>query len=220
MDNTLRKSVRKIEQAYESGEILQPVPRGENESIPLRVTPEIVPGQEFGNLKVEVVVGRGLWLFHMRHLLTERAAILFQHKWTILSPPDGRYWITSDDPVIRLNYYRPGKYDFKGGWGKPGSEILLPLSPRHLLYTQIGQRPPQRGEVMPRDQAEMIRHFIAEHAHRLIFAAEPDPEVLRLRPRLVNADMVQDESNQWHRWNEEQTQVERALMGRSNGADP
>jgi hypothetical protein len=41
---------------------------------------------------------------------------------------------------IPLNYYARGRYDFKGGWGNKGTEILLPLSPHHLLYTRVGHR--------------------------------------------------------------------------------
>lgn len=213
LDSTLQESVRKIEQAQEAGEIVQRDPRGDSEYIPLRVTREIEPGHDVGKLKAEVLVGRGLWLFSMRHVLTKTVTALKQHKWSILSPPRGMNWITSDDPVIRLNYYRHGKYDFKGGWGKVGSEILLPLGPRHLLYTRIGHRPPQRGEI-PRDQAELIQRFIAEHAHRLIFSAAPDPEILKLRPRTVNADLWRDECDQWRKWHDEQTAAERELRGR------
>jgi Protein of unknown function (DUF4238) len=207
LDNTLRDSLRELQQARETGEVVQQEPTRDTWPIPLRVTKEIEPGHDAGKLKAEVVVGRGLWLFSMRHLLTKTVTILQQQKWTILSPPEGMYWLTSDDPVIKLNYYRPGEYDFKGSWGNPGTEILLPLSPRHLIYTRVGYRPPRRGEI-PRE-AEMIQRFIAEHAHRLIFAVEPNPEVLRLRRRTVNADLWQDESDQWDRWHDEQTAAER-----------
>jgi hypothetical protein len=205
LDHTLRDVVRKLGESRDRGEIAQQEPTGGTESIPLRVTKEIEPGHDVGKLKAEVVVGRSVWLFSMRHLLKNTVSVLQQQKWTILSAPQGIHWITSDDPVIKLNYYRPGVYDFKGGWGNRGTEILLPLSPRHLLYTQVGQRRSRRGEI-PRAEAEMIRRFIAEHAHRLIFAAEPDPEVPRLRPRTVNADL-------WRKWHEEQTAAEREVMG-------
>lgn len=213
IEDALQKSVRKLESAKASGEtIVQPkAPNGDY--LPFRVTTETEPDQEFGKLKGAIVPGRGLWLFSIRHLLTQTANVLQQHRWTILTPPEDLSWFTSDDPVIRLNFYGNGKYDFRGGWGSTGTELLLPLSPRHLLYTQIGQRPPRRGEVMPRVQAEMIRGLIAEHAHRMIFAASPDGEVPKLRPRTVNADLFREEDEQWRRWHEDQTAAERELMG-------
>jgi hypothetical protein len=214
LDTTLREAVRKLGESGDREEIVRQEPTGETEyiHIPLRVTREVEPGRNAGKLKAEVVVGRSVWLFSMQHLLTKTVTVLQQQRWTILSPPEGMYWLTSDDPVIKLNYYRPGTYDFKGGWGNPGTEILLPLSPRHLLYTRVDDRPPRRGEI-PRDQAEMIQRLIAEHAHRLIFAAEPDPEVPRLRPRTVNADLWRDENDLWRKWHEEQTAAEREAMG-------
>jgi hypothetical protein len=62
-------------------------------------------------------------------------------------------------------------------------------------------------------KAEMIRRFIAEHAHRIIFAVEPDTDVPKLRPRLVSADLFRDEKMQWSKWHEDQTTAERDLMG-------
>jgi hypothetical protein len=122
-------------------------------------------------------------------------------------------WFTSDDPVVRLNYYDPKKYDFGGGWGSKGTEIFMPLSPSHLLYTQVGEKPPSRGTQVSLNHAEMICRFIAEHAHRIIFAVEQDTHVPRLKPRIVNADLVKDEKIQWSRWHEEQTAAERSLLG-------
>ena len=213
LEDTMHKSVQRLEQARKSGELLprSEVPHGEY--IPFRATTQLEPGEEYGTLKGEIVAGRGLWLFSIRHLLTKTINALHQHKWTILSPPKGMLWLTSDDPVIPLNFNSSGDYDFKGGWGSIGTEILLPLGPRHLLYTQIGKPVPRRGEMFPRDQAELIQRFIAEHAHRIIFAAEPDAEVPRLRPRIVSADLVREESEQWRKWHEEQASAERKLMG-------
>ncbi|MBI2471873.1 MAG: DUF4238 domain-containing protein [Planctomycetes bacterium] len=216
MDQTLQESVRKLELAKASGETLPQQKTPFVEYIPFRVMTEIDPDQRFGKLKYEAIVGRGMWLFSIRHLLTQTACVLYRHKWTILSPPEDMRWITSDDPVIRLNFHSPVKYDFDGGWGSQGTEILLPLSPHHLLYTQIGSRPPRRGDRLPRDRAEMILRFIAEHAHRMIFAAERDAAVPKLRPRTVSADIFRDERMQWNRWHDEQTTAERELMSKGN----
>jgi len=71
-------------------------------------------------------------------------------------------------------------------------EIWKPFSSKsvghHLhLYTQVGERPPQRGERMLKEHADLVRKFTAEHAWRLIFAGEQDHEVSIFRPRIVNA---------------------------------
>jgi hypothetical protein len=219
LDDTLRDAVRQLELAKRSGQPINMAKIDNSDYIPLRVTTEIEPGQAFGKVKSEIIVGRGLWFFSMRLALTNTVTVLHNHRWSILVPPDGLTWFTSDDPVIRLNYYTPGRYDFKGGWGNPGTEIFVPLDPHHLLYTKVGERPERRGAVVPRAQAEMIRRFIAEHASRFIFAASPDPEVPTLRPRTIDAALLRDEQEQWRRWHESQTIAEGKLTGSNTGSD-
>jgi hypothetical protein len=206
-------AVRKLEEARRSGSPITQAKFPNSDILPIRVTTEIKPGQEFGAIRAETIVGRSSWLFSIKHLLSETANVLQSHKWTILKPPDGMSWFTSDKPVIRLNYYGDQKYDFEGGWGSPGTEILLPLDPQHILYAKIGQRPPSRGSVVSHAHAEFIRRVIAEHAHRYIFSSSEDVEIPTLRPRTISADMVRHEKEEWHRWHEEQSRAERELMG-------
>ena len=66
---------------------------------------------------------------------------------------------------------------------------------------------------MARPQAEMVRRFIAEHAHRMIFAEKPDSTVPKFRPRTVDAQLLANENEQWMRWHEDQTIAEKRLMG-------
>jgi hypothetical protein len=213
IEDTLQKSVRTLELARKSGQALPPPKISYADHMPFRVTTETKPGQKTGKLKGETLAGRGLWLFSIRHLLTQTVNVLIQHKWTILAPPDDINWFTSDDPVVRLNFNGPNKYDFGGGWGSPGTDIFLPLSPRHLLYTQVGKRPPSRGDTMARPQAEMVRRLVAEHAHRMIFAEKPDSAVPEFRPRTVDAHLFANENEQWRKWHEDQTIAEQELMG-------
>ncbi len=212
---TLEKSVEKLESMKACGEEIRIAPFPQANYFPIRVTTEIQRGQEFGTIKAESIVGRALWLFSIKHLLTKTAEVLQQHRWTIMAPPKGTEWFTSDDPVVRLNFHNHSKYDFGGGWGSKGTEIFMPISPTHLLYTQVGSRPPQRGTQFSSEQAEIIRRCIAEHAHRFIFAAKPDANMASLRPRTVSADLLKDEDAQWSKWHEEQTEAERKLMERS-----
>jgi hypothetical protein len=216
LDETLQKTVRVLEAAKARGEkVAAPVmsvPYADH--FPVRVTTEIEPDQRFGILKAETVIGRGTWIFGIRLLLTKTADVLHQHRWTILVPPNGMTWFTSDNPVVKLTYNAPYRYDFGGGWGSKGTEIIMPLSPRHLLYTRIGYRPPKRGSEISRFVAEEMRLCIAENADRMIIATEPDADVPKLRPRLVNAEYVRDEMAQWKSWHEEQTRAEMALHDR------
>lgn len=215
--STLEKSVEKLESMKDRGEEIRIAPFPQTDNFPIRVTTEIQPGQEFGTIKVESVVGRALWLCSIKHLLNKTAEVLQQHRWTIMTPPKEVEWYTSDDPVVRLNYYSRSKYDFGGGWGSKGTEIFMPISPNHLLYTQVGSRPPRRGTQFNSEQAEIIQRCISEHAHRFIFASKPDANMVSLRPRTVNSGLLKDEDTQWSKWHEEQTEAERKLTERSKG---
>jgi uncharacterized protein DUF4238 len=211
LEETTQSVVRELELAKEAGVPLEWSEQPYSDYLPLRVTTEIQPGEECGKLKSEIVVGRGLWLFTLRHLLTQTARVLHQHRWTIRTLPKDLSWFTSDDPVIRLNAYGKERYDFEGRWDNPGTELLLPLSPRHLLYAQVRHKPPCRGSMMSRAEAELVRRFCAEHADRMIIAAFPDPNVPNLRPRIVDADLFRQESEQWRNWHDEQTTAELGL---------
>lgn len=209
--DTLEKSVQGFKTAKREGRPIGRHSHVDSNNFPGRVTAETVPGEEGGTLRFETVAGRSLWLFSLKHLLTATVNSLLVHKWTILHSPEGIAWVTSDDPVVRLNYHDPNRYDFGGGWGSPGTEIFLPLSPRHLLYTKIGTRPPRRGEVVSAELAGWFQRFVIEHAHRFVFATSPDASVSRLRPRTVDAEAFADEVEQWRRWHEEQSAAEQDL---------
>jgi hypothetical protein len=214
LDEVLKDAAKKWSDSKESGVPVEPMSTPNSEYIPIRVRTKVPPGQLMGTLQVETVVGRGLWLFTIKHLLTRTLGVLLQHKWTVLRPFGDMSWFTSDDPVITLNYSGPNNYDFGGGWGSKGSEIMLPLGPKHLLYTQIGTRPPRRGSIFPHPQTAMIRKLIAERAFRMIIATEPTDDIPRIRPRTVNAQAEQNEREQWGRWHLEQATAERQLRTR------
>ena len=207
LNRTLRNSVKRLEDAKRDGIAIVQTNIPYSDHIPVRVTTHIEPGAELGTIRAEAIVGRGMWLFGIRHLLTSTVQALLKNKWTILSPPDGIEWITSDDPVIPLNYYGDGRYDFKGGWGNPGSEIILPLGPKHMMYTMVGKRSRYR-ETVSLEMAQTFRRFMAEHAHRYVFALKEDPELELFRPRIVDATAVRDETAQWEKWHEEQSLAE------------
>jgi len=213
MEETTQKSLREFEQAKKSGKIMRQSPSPNIDKLPLCVTVERGPDKKSGQLKCETVAGYGLWIWNIERTLTQTVKFLSKHRWTILIPPDGYSWFTSDDPVIKLNFHHSRKHDFEGGWGSPGTEIMFPLSPRHLLCAHVEKRLPCPGTVVSPAHAETIRRFIAEHAHRAIFAASPDADVAKLRPRQVSADILRAENEQWRKWHEEQTAAERELMG-------
>jgi len=187
----------------------EPVPNVEY--FPTRVTHERSADGKSVLVRTKIVAGRGMWIYAMKNILTNTLDQLSKHRWTILSAEDDLPWFTTDDPVVRLNFRSPSDYDFKGGWGVPGTNIFLPLSPKHLLFTQVGRKSYERGEILPRHLSTMLRKMIAEHSYRYIFSHEKDPAVPLYRPRTVDDKAVKAEEEQWRRWHVEQSLAEREL---------
>ncbi|HWP98325.1 MAG TPA: DUF4238 domain-containing protein, partial [Syntrophomonadaceae bacterium] len=157
-------------------------------------------------LQVETLVGRGMWLYEIKRILTNTAKILLTHKWSIFHPT-GLEWITSDDPVICLNYYGNDSYDFDGGWGKTGSEVLFPLSPNHMLYTQVGKKAPPRIDLSP-EMSTKLQRIVAEHGYRWIFSNKKIVDIESLRVRKVDEFAYNSEKDTWPRWGIEQKEAE------------
>lgn len=159
-------------------------------------------------LKTTVSIGREAFLGATEHLLTITARRLLAHDWTILKPVVGSRWFTSDHPVVRLNYQSADHYDFKGGWGNPGAEIFLALSPQHLLYCRIGHAAPREKQVS-QELTIAFQRCIAERASRWIFSSIPQRRAEILRPRDVDKGRFAEEEAAWTSFHERQLQGER-----------
>src|SRR5450830_144759 len=106
IDEVLNHAVQELLNAKRSGiPLAVDEPEANRALFPVRTVVEIEPGQESGFLRVEATVGRSLWLWSLKHLLTKTLNVLHQHHWTILRSPPGIEWLTSDNPVVRLNYH-------------------------------------------------------------------------------------------------------------------
>ncbi len=159
---------------------------------------------------VENLIGRASWLWSIKHLLNTVAFHLYGHKWTILHPANGQEWFTSDNPTLKLNYYGEGCYDLKGGWGNEGTELILPLSPQHLLYTSVGKKPPlPRGTRLSVEKTKLINNMLVENSHRYVISSQQCPEITNYRQRLVLPEEVKHELAQWKALNEHHSNKEK-----------
>lgn len=210
LSDSINGSIKEMERLKKSGQKrpTHPAVAKNVNDFPFEVKTREQPGSDFVELGATVLVGRKLWLAHVKRLLTNTIDALHEHKWTVVRPPHGMRWVTSDDPVVKLNYSGPDKYDLKGGWARPKGKILLPLDPNHLLFTQIGDRNWPKGTVVDRQLALFFQRILIEHADRMIFASCPEEIVARIRPRTVNREMYRREKEQWDRWAEEQRAAE------------
>jgi hypothetical protein len=210
LEDVLKESVEKWERAVDDErQAPQEASKSEAgmEEFPLKVSITPTPEVGGGIVKAETVLGRQMWVSDMRMLLTRTVQALMEHRWSLIRAPDGVTWLTSDDPVIKLNYTSDSEYSFGGGWGSRGSDIILPLSPTHVLYTQIGHRHPNRFTADARP-ANRLQRVMAEHAHRWIYSAErQDPR----RQRVVDRERFRAEAQARQRWHSEQVKAELEL---------
>ena len=210
MNETMQRSVHIMEEAARRNESL-PSPSEESDALSLfKISVEALPSGG-GQVKAETIIGRRLWIWQMKHVLTKTLGRLPAHRWTILHAPAGVSWPTSDNPLIRLNFQNSKNYDFGGGWGIKNGDILLPLSPKHLLYTCIGNKVWPRGTSPDVKTAGLIRKIIIEHADRYLFAKEPG-DIHLIRPRLVCPTTFKNELSAWENWHPEQCQAEREFQ--------
>lgn len=207
LKTVLTEMLDEMRDRKEQGESAPVATASEADLLPVKVTLEPAIDPKFVSLSATTIAGRDMWLFAMRQLLTNTIVRLEDHRWTILHPYADKTWFTTDDPVVCLNYYSSGSYDFGGGWGRPGSEIFMALGPKHLLYTRVGSQPPRRGTVLDRARTELIRGMIAEHAHRTIFSSFEDEEIPQIRPRRVDPAAFERERRFWKNWHSEQTSL-------------
>jgi hypothetical protein len=211
LDQTLKDVDDRLREAKERGQrVILDEPSHHTDYFPVRVERKNLPEEKKVQFTTKMVVGRGLWFFSVKHLLTRTLKTLQKHRWTILEAPGRLPWFTSDDPVICLNFRSESNYDFDGGWDRAGSNILFPLSPRHLMFTQIGADSfPRR--VPSRYHARLFRRMIAEHAHRRIYSSFIEGKIAKLKPRLVDAAAFKTERVLWEAYYEDQSRAEQAL---------
>jgi hypothetical protein len=206
MENILKKSVHKLKQNKLSS--TKPISTTSYPEFDDLFKIEIKQSEsEQSHIGAEITVGRKLWLQSQRRLLTKTISVLKNHKWCIVRPAQGLQWFTSDHPVVKLNYYPGGNYDLKGGWGKKGGNIFMPISPKHLLFTQIGDDIPDYITLLP-EQTIQFQVLLAERALRWIFAQEQLKIISKFRPRYVNPDIYKREIAMWDNWHKHQKQAE------------
>jgi hypothetical protein len=123
----------------------------------------------------------------------------FMHlSWQILRAHPSMEWITSDHPLLRLGYAAngPQNHSFEAGWLQPKADIILPLSPRHLLHAQVGQRHPFPVD-LSREKTFELLEILAQNARMSIFARSEVSRVRWFRPRQVDLEVWESERALW-----------------------
>lgn len=212
MADTLQNVLNEFKEELENKDLTSLKKYGSPEKspalLPLKVTTEFEPGKDTGILKAETYIGRSTWIYSIRHVLEHTEKVLHTHKWSIVKPAKGYYWFTSDNPVIKLNYVDRDNYDLLGGWGKPKGNIIFPLGPEHAMFVQIGDKPISKGTRLTVNQTIEFRKLIAENSHRMIFSHFEDNDVITLRQRIMDDEMIKRENEEMQNWHSKNAEME------------
>ncbi len=153
--------------------------------------------------------GRSSWLSSIERKLHTHTKLISEHQWSVLEPYGNEEWPLTDQPVVRLNYYETGRYDFGGGWGNPNTEIMMPISPRHLLYVKVGNTPSPDRYPLSEELTHSFQRFLVERAYRLVMARKQWDWVRRYKPRRVDPALFTAEQKMWAQWHENQLRIEK-----------
>lgn len=135
-----------------------------------RVKKEIIEGN-FGNIKI-VDSSNKLFLKTALSNIEPSAIIFFSMKMNILKAREGRYFITSDNPVVyfvpqdKVNFYSPPK-----SLVSPFTEVFFPLTKDWAIH--LCHRPDLKEMIMPANR-ELIENFkenIAYNSKDFIFSS-------------------------------------------------
>lgn len=167
-----------------------------NDLFPIKITDVGKCDNDNELFKIETIFGKQFYLWIMMHMLKNTSKVLHNHKWGIITVDDKVTLPTSDDPVICLNYNNKNEYDFGGGWGKKNCNILFPISPKKILYTQVGVKVKPRWNVDYKTSV-MLKKMIVEHSFRKIISNFEDDEIKSLKPRFVDDSEFKRELQMW-----------------------
>lgn len=206
IEGVLNDTMKVVLAAFERGKRPPELPANNLPSPSIAVTVDRgEPGADNASLRVNVIVGREMWLEAIERIVDKLSVALESLDWRVVGPHDGWTWYTTDYPLLKLNYYDSGQYDLRGGFGSIGTEIILPLSPTDVLFAQVGK--PAKLSKCSIDQTLLIKRFIAEHAHRWIVSASPVKHAAWFRRRVVSLEKYKSEEEGWKQFHGEQSQA-------------
>lgn len=116
-------------------------------------------------IKVEILIGRKFLFWQIEHVLKGTINRMPSHRWIILHAPPGFTWPTSDNLFMSVGVGANGAFSTEGRWDVPGTQLFMPLSPKHLLFTCVGSPPPRRVTTLSLAQAAFFRTMNLTRAH-------------------------------------------------------
>ena len=205
ISRTLNRSVAGIAESNRAGRPLRtkPVPQTKHleRSFAIDIDREPADDPDKARVGVRMLLDRETWMGQQRHVADGSGWMAALQNWTIVAPAKGFSWFTSDAPVVMVS--EDGS-NTNVGWKSEGAHIMLPLSPVHLLYTQVG-RPQLGANRLTPDQTRFAMAAQAGCAHMAVFAASKAAIIPELRPRVIDHDLFQQQAAALREWHSYQT---------------
>lgn len=153
-------------------------------------------------IKSEIAIGRENYLASLGNTLNGTiAGVMRGYHWSILKTPDGFELPTSDNPFTRLAYRDKDTYDLDGGLGVRKVDLFMPLTPRHLLFTEVGMMRNVDPYLLWNDSArDLIIKAIVENATRYVYSRSEDGFIVAVRPRRIDPeydDLMRKSLSHW-----------------------
>ena len=207
IDDICRKSNRASRRKLQRSVLSPTINAGKGDvPFPLKVTLD----KEKRRVEVKTIMGKGVYLHGLKHLLTSKVEVAERLDWQVLHAADGISFPTSDDPVICLDCNNEG-YSFGGGWGKKHSNILMPISPKLILFSEVGEKGVRPDLDYSPAYSRLFREIIIRHAHRYVYADRPQRGMLALNARVVDREMYEREQRSIAGWHAENIRAEQSL---------
>lgn len=164
-----------------------------------------------------IIGGKGTFLMAIDRAiqLTEKYLKNPNYRWHIIHAADKINWPTSDNPAMCVFFNEHTRKWSNGGWAERGCELMLPLSPKHLLYSKVGYKADRKKLEKSEEFSKRIDDLIIQHSFRYIYALERKKFMWEKKPRTANAELLQNEREQYMEWHKNQIELEDELKKRN-----
>ena len=175
-------------------------------TIPIITKFEEKEGQNY--LRTEALMGRNTWIFMIQRMADKNRDKIRQYKWQIIKALEGCEWFTSDNPVTLLNFRSKEDYDFEGVWKTKHTVVLMPISPKYLLFCEVGCR---QSFINSIDMQNFFNKCIIENSFLQVYSTKPSNFIAQTRQRTVNTEEYKRIYNMLSNWHNKQADGENAF---------
>lgn len=153
-------------------------------------------------LEVQTVVGKNLWLFSIKNILSENSIVrkaMHELKWSIVTAPSGESWPACDAPVIIQNKNSKNRSVLLKHIAGIDMIVVFPVSPTISLLGTTKRVLPWRFEA-DIVLSKQIKISIVGNASLYVYNSWMDPEIQEIRDRTIDKELFVFNCNEYASW--------------------